>query len=94
LFLLYCGENYSFSTEPLKCLLILKGHAVAQFVEALPYKSEGRSSIPDDFIGNASRQPQTYVKRDAAVTVFDLLMMSGVSLETCRAISKRLNDKF
>jgi hypothetical protein len=29
------------------------------------------------------RQPQTYVKPDAAITVFELLMMNGVSLETC-----------
>jgi len=27
-------------------------------------------------------QPQTYVKPEAAITVFELLMMSGVSLET------------
>jgi hypothetical protein len=25
----------------------------------------------------------TYVKPEAAITVFELLMMSGVSLETC-----------
>jgi hypothetical protein len=29
------------------------------------------------------RQPQTYVKSEAAITVFELLMMSGVSLEKC-----------
>jgi len=29
------------------------------------------------------RQPQTYVKPEATITVFELLMMSGVSLETC-----------
>jgi hypothetical protein len=28
------------------------------------------------------RQPQTYVKLEVANTVFELLMMSGVSLET------------
>jgi hypothetical protein len=28
-------------------------------------------------------KPQTYVKPEAAITVFELLMMSGVSLETC-----------
>jgi hypothetical protein len=48
---LYCGENNSFSTEHLERLLLLKGHAVVQFVEALRYKSEGRGSITDDFIG-------------------------------------------
>jgi len=29
------------------------------------------------------RQPQTYVKPEAANTIFELLMMSDVSLETC-----------
>jgi hypothetical protein len=29
------------------------------------------------------QQPQTYVKPEAAITVYELLMMSGVSLETC-----------
>jgi hypothetical protein len=29
------------------------------------------------------RQPKTYVKPEAAITVFELLMMSNVSLETC-----------
>jgi hypothetical protein len=29
------------------------------------------------------RKLQTYVKPEAAITVFELLMISGVSLETC-----------
>jgi len=29
------------------------------------------------------RQPQMYVKPEAAITVFELLIMSGMSLETC-----------
>jgi len=32
---------------------------------------------------DSGRQPQTYVKPEAAIIVFELLMMSGVSLETC-----------
>jgi hypothetical protein len=32
---------------------------------------------------DSSQQPQTYVKPGAAITVLELLMMSGVSLETC-----------
>jgi hypothetical protein len=28
------------------------------------------------------RQPQTYVKQEVVITVFELLMMSGVPLET------------
>jgi hypothetical protein len=35
-----------------------------------------------------------YVKPETAITVFELLMMSGVSLETCRAIDKHWNNKF
>jgi len=34
-------------------------------------------------VAGSCRQPQAYVKPEAAVTVFKLLMMSGVSLETC-----------
>jgi hypothetical protein len=36
---------------------------------------------------DSCRQPQRYVKPEAAITVFELLMMSGVSLETCLAIN-------
>jgi len=32
---------------------------------------------------DSCRQSQTYVKLEDAVTVFELLMMSGVSHETC-----------
>jgi len=31
---------------------------------------------------DSSRQPQTYGKPEAAIKVFELLMMSGVSLES------------
>jgi hypothetical protein len=31
----------------------------------------------------SNRQPKTYVKQEAAITVFELLMMGGVSPETC-----------
>jgi hypothetical protein len=37
------------------------------------------------------RQPQKYVKAEAAVTVFEFLMMSGLSLET---FNKLWNNKF
>jgi hypothetical protein len=39
---------------------------------------------------DSCRQPQTYVKSEAAITVCELLMMSGVSLETCWSINKTL----
>jgi hypothetical protein len=32
---------------------------------------------------DSCRQPQTYVKLEAAITVYELLMISGVSFETC-----------
>jgi len=35
-----------------------------------------------------------YVKPEAAITVFQLLMMGGVSPETCWAIKKHWNNKF
>jgi hypothetical protein len=31
----------------------------------------------------SDRQPKTYVKLEAAITVFELLMMRGVSPKTC-----------
>jgi hypothetical protein len=39
-------------------------------------------------------QPKTYVKREATITVFELLMMGGVSPETCWTIKKHWNNKF
>jgi hypothetical protein len=32
---------------------------------------------------SGNRQPKTYVKPEAAIIVFELLMMGGVSPETC-----------
>jgi len=32
-------------------------------------------------VAGSCRQPQTYVKPEAAITVFELLMMSGASLK-------------
>jgi len=43
---------------------------------------------------DSCRQPQTYVKPETVITVFELLMMSGVSLETYWAIKKHWNNKF
>jgi len=42
----------------------------------------------------SGRQPKTYVKPEAAITVFELLMMGGVSPETCWAVKKHWNNKF
>jgi hypothetical protein len=43
-----------------------------------------RLSLYPEWLGHDNcRQPQTYVKPETAITVFELLMMSGVSLETC-----------
>jgi hypothetical protein len=38
-------------------------------------------------------QTKTYVKPEPAITVFELLMMGGMSPETCRAIKKQWNNK-
>ena len=35
----------------------------------------------------SGRQPKTYVKPKAAITVFELLMMGGVSPEICWAVN-------
>ena len=43
---------------------------------------------------DSCRQSQTYEQPEGAITVFELLMMSGVSLETCWAIKKYWNNKF
>ena len=43
---------------------------------------------------SGNRQPKTYAKPEAEITVFELLMMGGVSPETCWAIKKRWNNKF
>jgi hypothetical protein len=42
---------------------------------------------------DSGRQPQTYVKPEAAIRVFELLMMSGVLLETYEQLIKHWNDK-
>jgi len=38
---------------------------------------------------SSNRQPKTYVKPEAAITVLEPLMMGSVSPETCLAIKKR-----
>jgi len=43
---------------------------------------------------SGNRQPKTYVNPETAITVFELLMMGGVSPETRRAIKKHWNNKF
>jgi len=42
----------------------------------------------------SGRQPKTCVRPEAAITVIELLMMGGVSPETCWAIKKHWNNKF
>jgi hypothetical protein len=38
---------------------------------------------PETFSHRSGRQPKIYAKPEAAITVFELLMMGGVSPETC-----------
>jgi hypothetical protein len=42
----------------------------------------------------SGQQPKIHVKPEAAITVFELLMMGGVSPEICWAIKKQWNNKF
>jgi hypothetical protein len=42
----------------------------------------------------SGRQPKTYVKLQTAITVLELLLMSGVSPETCSAFEKHWNNNF
>ena len=39
--------------------------------------------IPTFLSHRSGRQPKTYAKLEAAITAFELLMMGGVSTETC-----------
>jgi hypothetical protein len=43
---------------------------------------------------SGNRQPKTYVKSEAPITVSELLMMGVVPPETCWAIKKQWNKKF
>jgi len=45
-------------------------------------------------VAGSCLQPQTYAKPEAAIIVFELLMMGGVSPETCWEITKHWNNKF
>jgi hypothetical protein len=47
------------------------------------YATSGDCTPRKFVVAGSCLQPQTYVKPEAAITVFELLMMSGVSLETC-----------
>jgi hypothetical protein len=57
--------------------------------QEIPCITAKNDSIIGEFL-----KPQTYVKPEAAITVFELLMMNGVSLETRWAINKHWNNKF
>jgi hypothetical protein len=39
--------------------------------------------LPAAVMADSWRQPQTFAKPEGAMTVIELLMMSGVSLKTC-----------
>jgi hypothetical protein len=55
-----------------------------------------RFTLPAAAMAEPSQRPQpkTYVKPEAAITVFELLMISSVSSETCWAIKKHWNNEF
>ena len=57
--------------------------------------STAKSSKGTVFLSHRSgRQPKTYVNPETVITVSELLMMGGVSPETCWAIKKHWNNKF
>ena len=58
------------------------------------YSSRSHPRLHTFVVADSCRQPQTYVKPETVITVFELLMISGVSLETCWAIKKHWNNKF
>jgi len=77
-------------------LVIIK--LIHKFVEDIQIASSIQSLVEENWTDSATtgdctsrtfvvagscRQPQTYVKPEGAITVFEILMMSGVSLETC-----------
>jgi hypothetical protein len=65
--------------EPTRC------HRVVEFVITMWAKWLSHRS---------GRQLKTYVKPEARITVFELLMIGGVSPQTCWAIKKHLDNKF
>ena len=60
--------------------------------------SEDVGSMLNPIVRTKKMQPcsriYTFVKPEAAITVFELLMMGGVSPETCWGIKKHWNNKF
>jgi len=84
---IYCDFHSSLPTASDTSIIISK-----QYNETPNRKDIWQVQFP--LSHDSCRQPQTYVKPEAAITVFELLMMSGVSLETCWAIKKQWNNKF
>jgi len=70
-------------------VLIRKSRDVCTHITWLPDQYHHTKYLNQFPLGHRSgRQPKTYVKAEAAITVFELLMMGGVSPETCWAIKK------
>jgi hypothetical protein len=55
----------------------------AHLVSLLSGYPDRLSPYPEWLDHDSCRQPQTYVKPETEITVFELLMLSGVSLEIC-----------
>jgi hypothetical protein len=58
--------------------LVLHTFLVADRCDSSAIAAVGNQTKP-----NQRRHTETYVKPEAAITVFELLMMGGVSPETC-----------
>jgi hypothetical protein len=74
-----------------KTVIAASGSTYVCFCRQLS-RLRGNSEFPVSH--DSGRQPKTYVKPEVSITVFELLMMSVVSLETCWAIKKHWNNKF
>ena len=86
-----CFERHTAHHQELKTVIVASGFTYVFGCRPLRWLS-GNQRFP--LSHRSGRQPKTYVKPEAAITVFELLMMSGVSLETCWAINKHWNNKF
>ena len=65
-------------------MTILKIEHSKRYLQKIVFHSENKDKTQNIFkLHRCGRQPKTYVKSEAAITVFELLMMGGVSPETC-----------
>jgi hypothetical protein len=69
-------------------------YRIFKFSKAIPCSYKRQCIYVLVYGCHSSRQPKTYVKPEASITVFELPMMGVVPPETCWAIKKHWNNKF